>query len=452
MERKSREEFIALGKKHYWVPNGKDETFFDLPSSIIVSSNGCYITDIDGVRLLDSMALMAAAVLGYSNLHVIEAMKKAMDEQVTNVSGWLALTPQILLAEKLASLAPGSLNKVMYGCTGSDANETAMKIAREYFRIMGKGTKYKIISRWGSYHGALFGSGTASGYPWRRRLLEPVPPGFIHINPPYCYRCPYKLTYPDCGIWCAEELRSTIEYEDPSTVAAFIGDIVITSLGPFPPVPGYWKKIREICDEYGVLMIVDEVITGYGRLGGDYFASKKYGILPDMITCAKGLSAGYLPLSAVIVKDEIAGVFKGPNSFHHVLTMAGNPVGCCAGLAAIEESEKLNLFKRVLEKEKLVFSEFEKIKADFEIVGNINVTGLDFGIELVRDRSTKKPFADPKVNAEIFEVGKKNGVLFYALGKSPVVMMMPPLIISDDELGLIFTALRQALKSVEENF
>lgn len=442
---------VSLGKKHYWLPNGRDSSYYDRPGAIVVSTEGCCYEDIEGNRVLDTLGCQAASTVGYSNTEVIEAIVKQMKSMITNVSGWPASPSQIMLAEKLAKIAPPGLNKVFYGCTGSDANEIAIKIARQYWKIRGKGSKFKVISRWQSYHGAHFGSGAAAGYPWRRKAFEPLPGGFIHTNPPYCYRCIYHLSYPDCQVECAEELARIIEYEDPSTIAAWIGDLAITALGYAPAPPDYVKRVREICTKYELLMIVDEVITAFGRTG-TWFMSEQYGICPDIITVGKGLTGGYMPLSAAIVKNEVAELFTGENCFQHIYTFAGTPTSCAAALANIQFLEKRGVLEEVKAKGRWVASQLEAMQQRLDLIGNWNCTGLAFAVELVKNQTTKQPFANPSLNSEIIASGLRRGLLLYPMGNQPIILFSPPLVISYEELEFLFKGLEAVLFEVKEKF
>lgn len=443
-----KDSLIEAGKKYYWLPNGKDSSYFDHEGAIVVSTDGCYFVDIGGNRILDSLGCQSSSTLGYNNMEIVDAMNNQMRSMTSIISGWPASPIQILLAEKIAQLSPGSLNKVFYGCNGSDANEAAIKISRQYWKALGKGSKFKIISRWHSYHGAHSGSGAASGYPWRRKSFEPLPAGYIHTRPPYCYQCVYDLSYPDCEAKCADEVRYTIENEDPSTVAAWIGDLAITALGFAPAPQKYVEKIREICTEYDVLMIVDEVITAFGRTGS-WFFTEQYGVIPDIITIGKGLTSGYMPLSATLVKDEISDVFVGENGLHHVYTFAGTPASCSAALANINILERENVLEEVKEKGEWVASRLNEMQ--HELIANWNCTGLAFSVELAENKHTKKPFASHSLNNQIIKSGLNKGVLLYPMGKQPIINFAPPLIISYDELDEIFKALKSTLDEIKES-
>ena len=451
-----REELIELAKKHTWFVDGEEQAIYEEPGKISVSQSGNYFTDIFGNTYLESLSGFGGCILGRTNSYIIEAIIEELRANPIIITRCGATPKQILLSQKIAERMPDRgerLNMVAYGMSGSDANELAFKIARWYWKIKGKGTKYKIISRWGSYHGCHFGTLSATGYTYRRVGPEPLMPGFIHMNPPHCYFCPYHLSYPDCNLECAEELARIIELEGPSTVAAWIGDFLISALGPLSPPPEYPKRIREICDKYEVLMIADEVVTGWGRLG-TWTASQYYGFVPDMITLAKGLSALYIPLSVTVVKDEIAKVFTGENLLQHVYTMAGNPISCACGLAVIEYMEKENILEEVKRKAALGKAENEKLEQEFKCVGTTYSVGLGFGMQLVKDKEKRETFPDEAmkdVRNVLVEVGRKNNTLIFPTARGTVITE-PSLTISDEELLKIFDVLREGLREVERRF
>lgn len=450
---KTKEELIDLAKKYTWFSNGHEQSFYEEPGRISVSQSGNYFTDIFGNTYLEALSGFAGCTLGRSNSYIIDAIIEELRTNPIVFSGSGATPKQILLSQKIAERMPDKgehLNKVCYGLSGSDANETAFKIARQYWKAKGKGSKFKVISRWGSYHGCHFGTLAAGGYTFRRVAAEPLPSGFIHTNPPLCYFCPYHLSYPHCNLECAEELARVIEQEDPSTVAAWIGDLVITSLGPLPAPPDYPKRIRQICDKYDVLMIVDEVITGWGRMGM-WTASEYYGVVPDMVTLAKGLSALFLPLSATVVKDKIVEAFTGENILQHVYTMAGNPVSCASGLAVIEYMEKENILEEVKRKAVLGKAENERIEQESVCVGITYSIGLEFGMQLVKDKEKRERFSNvDEIGKVLQEVGQKNKTLIFPF--KGAVVTAPSLTITDEELYRIFYTLREGVKAIEQRF
>jgi taurine-pyruvate aminotransferase len=438
---------VALAKKHTWFSNGHEQSEYLQPGRIVVRQSGNELTDIFGNSYLEALSGFAGCTLGRSNSTVVDAIIDELRHNPIVVTGGGATPKQILLSKQIAERMPDRgerLNRVIYSCNGSDANETAFKVARQYWKIRGEGSRYKIISRWGSYHGCHFGTLSASGYTFRRTGAEPLVPGFLHTNPPQCLFCPYKC-YPQCTLQCADELEALIQREGPDTIAAWIGDLVITALGPAPAPPDYPKRIREICDKYGILMIVDEVITGWGRMG-TWTASELYGVVPDILTLAKGLSALYLPLAATVVKEEIANAFS-EDLLQHVYTSAGSPVACAAGLAVIDYIEENELLARVQEKAKVVQQQCSAIKDEFCCVGETYAIGLEFGFQLVADQKSLARIRDrEKLGRVLLEASIKEGVLLAVF--EDCIICAPSLTISDQELDRIFGAIKRGLREV----
>ena len=445
----------AAAKQFLWPSFGRDPSYFDDPESIIVSAEGSWVTDVHGNRYIDSMACATAATLGFNHPHVVQAMEKQLSGVVQNPSGWPANLPQIALAEKIASLSPGSLQYTIYGCNGTDANEAAIKIARQYHKLSGNATKYKIIGRWLNYHGTSLATLAAGGAPVRRQQFEPLPNGFVHVSPPYCYRCKYLAEHPECGARYADELREAIEMEGPSTVAAVIGEQTVCSGIVLPPPDDYMGHVRRICDEYDVLLIVDEVVTAFGRTG-TWFECEQYGIVPDMITMAKGLTGGHAPLAATHVKREIAEAFfgKAKHYFQHGYTFGGMPVSCAAALATIEITGGTGLLGQVATRSAKLRDELDRICSGIESVGDVRGTGMLFGIELVADAQTKEPpdhAAQIEAARRIHTAAKQRGVLLRVFTSSGrlVIVIAPPLTVTDAEIETILVALQASLREVE---
>ncbi len=451
-DKPDKAELIQWGRDSLWLGFGRDSSFFDRDASIVVSGDGCYITDIDGNRYLDGSACLGAAILGYNQPKVVQALLEQAQVLCSNASGQPANIPAIQLAHRLAPLGLGEKSKLFYALSGSGAVDTALKLARQYYKINGKASKFKTITRWGGYHGATLSGTAAGGIPARRRGFEPLPEGFIHIDPPYCYRCPWGLTYPQCGIECAHEFRRTVEREDPSTIACYLGELTLGAGGMIPPPPEYPKMVRQICTEHDILMIVDEVITGFGRTG-TWFEFQGSGIVPDMVVMAKGITGGFLPVAAVQVRPEIAEVFRGPNVFIHGYTLGAFPLGCAVGLAVIDVIEETNLLADVVRKGRLAMSHLEKIKDSSPIVGDVRGKGLALGLELVRDRETKEEFADPAaVRLLAASVGRKHGVFFAFSTYKTSFMFLSPLIINDEQIGTLMSAVTAAVQEIESKF
>lgn len=448
-----KEKLIELGKKYLWLGFERDDSFFDRDGAIMAYGDGCWWVDVDGNRYLEIFGSQGMGTVGYNHPYMIEAMLEQMKKVSSNASLWPVPIPAILLAEKLATLVPKGLTKTFFGLTGSDANETAIKIARQYFQMQGKASKYKTVTRWGGYHGSTLAMNAASGHTHRRISFGPLPDGFIHINMPYCYRCPYKMTYPGCDIECAEEFRRMVELEGPSTIACFLGELTAASGGRITPPPEYPQRIREICNQYDILMIIDEVVTGFGRTG-TWFECEQYGIIPDILTTGKSITGGYAPLSATTVKQEIAETFTGKSGklLHHGFTMGANPLSCAAGLANIELIEKLELIVQVPQKAAFLMAELEKIKENSRSVGTINGKGLLVGLEMVKNKKTRERLpVPPEEFAQVAgREGRKVGLHVSAYGSR--IQIGPSLIITMDELKFLVDGLAKVIQGIEAEF
>ena len=455
MEPERVEKLVSTAKEYLWPAFGRDASFFDLPVSLIDSGEGRYITDSFGNRLLETMSCGAAASLGFNLPELMEAVSVQMKKILNTTPNLFAPTePVVLLAEKLAAISPGSLKYTIFSTNGSDANETAIKIARQYWKIMGKGTKYKIIHRYpGDYHGMSLSMSSASGHLFRRAPFEPLMAGFVAIHAPNCYRCPYNLTCPECNLLCAQELGKVIEFEDPSTIACFITESTNTGLGIIPPPPGYMKMVRGICDKYEILLIADEVITGFAR-SGFWFECEKHGIVPDMLALGKNLSWGCGALAGTHVKSEIAETFTGKDTLQHGFTFGGMGYLAAAGLAGIAYVEKHNLLARASEIGDKMSRELGAIKDKSAVVGDVRVNGALIGVELVKDKATKEIFADRAAVANLVnKVGRDNGVLFScSTWYGDIIWLLVALTTTDEELDIIFNAVKKAVAEVEKQF
>ena len=445
-------------KAHLWPTFGKDPSFFDSPASIITQGRGSMVTDVDGGQYLDATSSAFASTLGFNHPVVVEAMIQEMSNLVQNPSGWPAPVSQVRLAEKLASLSPGTLQYTMFACNGTDANETAIKMARQYHKMMGNGSKFKVIGRSYNYHGMSLATLAAGAVTPRRKFFEPLPGGFYHINPPYSYRNRYGDDYEASAEGYANELRELIELEDPSTVACYIGEQTITARGVIPPPKGYMPKIREICDEYDVILIVDEVVTGIGRTGG-WLECLEYDYVPDIVTMAKGITAGHAPLSATHVKEEIATTFFGsPDRYlQHGYTYGGMAVSCAAGLATMQFIEETGLFATVESRNAEITQRLRPLADNSPVIGDLRSHGMLFGLELVSDKETKEVWPGPdlaEIAKKVAAVGKELGVMLaaYEYEGKMVLVLAPPLNVTDGELDAMITALEAAVKAIEAEF
>jgi adenosylmethionine-8-amino-7-oxononanoate aminotransferase len=351
------------------------------------------------------------------------------------------------LAGLLAEIAPGDLNTVRLVGSGSEANEAAFKLARQYHRQTGNPGKFKILSRYLSYHGATSATMSAGGVGSRKTLYEPAAVGHLHTYPPYCYRCPYEKTYPDCQVFCARTVRQTIEWEDPRSIAALIVEPISNTGGIITPPPEYLPILRQLCDEFNILLIFDEVITGFGRTGS-LFAANTFGVTPDILSCGKGMSSGYAPLAAALVSDKVARSFWGApgTEFAHGHTYAGNPVSCAAGLASVREILERKLPENARTVGAHLVRRLEGLRA-LGIVGEIRGKGLMIGVEFVQDPATKRPFPpELKLGMRIGKRAMENGLL---LRFDPHwIAFGPPLIVTEQDIDAMVAILEQSIREV----
>lgn len=404
---------------------------------IIVKGEGVYVFDQDGKRYLDLTAGNTRPVhVGYGRRDIAEAVYDQILELSYFTPMRFANIPSSKLAEELAEITPESINRFTFVCDGSEAVETAIKLARQYHFYRGDERRHKIISRRGAYHGVTGGALRALGTVLpMRQIMEPLTPGTVFVDSPYCYRCPLHLSYPTCDIACAKDVERTIEFEDPAQVSAFIGEPIQQGFGANRPPKEYWEIVRSICDRHGVLLIIDEVICGFGRTG-KWFGVQHFNIEPDIMTMAKGLSSGYVPLGAVGCTDKV----KEPiETFQHLHTYGNHPVTCAAALKNVEILKNENLIQRSAEMG-LYFLERLKELEHHAVVGEVRGTGLWTAIDLTTDKKTKAPFPMSSLES-MFQQGLEKGVIFKFMG--PALEFAPPLTISREQID-------EGIKVIEE--
>jgi adenosylmethionine-8-amino-7-oxononanoate aminotransferase len=398
---------------------------------IMARADGAHYWDVHGKRYLDALSGIYVVSVGHNNRRVIEAVRRQFDTLHFSPPMHGTNPVAVQLANRLAELAPGDLSTVKFQCGGSEVTEAAIKLARQYHKLTGRPGKYKIISRYLSWHGSTLGSLSASGLKSRKTVNEPLAPGFLHVFPPTCYRCPFGKRYPDCGITCATLVGDMIEMEDPETVAAIMVEPIGHTGGIIDPPDEYLPLLREICDRHNVLLIFDEIITGIGRTG-QLFAADTFGVVPDVLCTAKGLSGGYAPLSAMICRGPIGDAFWGPiqenPGFVEGHTFEGNPISCAAGLAVLDEILERDLCGNARAMGQRLRAGFEGLARKHGVIGDIRGKGLLQGIEFVRDPETKERF--PNELAFGVRVGRRaleNGLLcrfdphWLALGPALIV-------------------------------
>src|SRR3954451_2677715 len=362
---------------------------------IMAKADGVHYWDVHGKRYLDALSGIYVASVGHNNRRVIEEVRRQLDRLTFSppMHGTNPLAVQ--LANLLAELTPGALSTVKFQTGGSEVTEAAIKLARQYHRLTGSPGKYKVISRYQSWHGSTLGALSASGLKGRKTVNEPLAPGFLHVFPPTCYRCPFGKAYPDCGITCATIVEQVVAMEDPDTIAAIMVEPIGHTGGVIDPPGEYLPILREICDRHNILLIFDEIITGIGRTGR-MFAAETFGVTPDVLCIAKGMSGGYAPISAMICRERIADAFWGPieenPGFVEGHTFEGNPISCAAGLAVLEEIVERDLCANARAQGERLRAGFRGLARKYGVIGDVRGKGLLQGVEFVRDPATKEPF------------------------------------------------------------
>ncbi|SDO50589.1 Adenosylmethionine-8-amino-7-oxononanoate aminotransferase [Nakamurella panacisegetis] len=435
---------------HLWMHFTRMGSYDNAPVPTIERGEGSYIFDTNGRKYLDALSGLFTVQVGHGR----EELAKAAYEQAKKLAFfpiWSYAHPTAIeLADRLAALAPGDLNKVFFSSGGGESVETAWKVAKQYFKLIGKPAKHKVISRAIAYHGTTQGALSITGVPPFKEAFEPLVPGTVRVPNTNFYRAPEFVADDEkaFGLWAANRIEEAILAEGPSSVAAVFLEPVQNAGGCFPPPPGYFERVRQICDEHDVLLISDEVICAYGRLG-TMFGCEKFGYQPDIITTAKGLTSGYSPLGCAIISDRIYEPFSKPGvTFAHGYTFGGHPVSCAVALANLDLFEREDLLGNVLRNENAFRTTLEKLY-DLPIVGDVRGDGYFYGIELVKDFKTKETFnADEServlrgyVSGALFE----NGLYCRADDRGdPVVQVAPPLIAGQD----VFDEIEQKLRIV----
>jgi taurine---2-oxoglutarate transaminase len=405
----------------------------------MAGGKGSWFWDGDGKRYLDFSSQLINLNVGHQHPKMLEAIKKQVDE-LCFAGPSMATEPRGQLGKKLAEVT--GLQKAFFTLGGSEANENAIKIAR---LVTGRD---KIITRYRSYHGATMGSMSASGDP-RRWAVEPGIPGVVRVFDPYCYRCPFGQSVDSCKRECVSHIEEVIQMEGPNQIAAIMVEGITGSNGLLVPPDDYYPKLRALCDKYGILLIDDEVMSGFGRTG-KWLATQHYGIVPDIVTCAKGLTSGYMPLGAVVVSDKIAQHFEN-NMLWGGLTYSSHPVSCAAAIANLNIYEEEGIFEHVELEGEYLASRLEQLKATHACVGDVRYKGLFSVLELVRDKNTKEPLAPFNGTSlemqELAKYLKSRGL--YAFTRFNMLWVCPPLNISREDLDMGLGIIDEGLKKVD---
>lgn len=432
----SAEEIISLSKKfnlHSWSVQG------GLSPKVVSKTAGIYFWDSNGKKYYDMSSQLVNLNIGYGNRKVIEAIKEQA-EKLAYIAPSFALDVRSELAQKIIEIAPDNMGKVFFTLAGADANENAIKIAKLYTG------RNKIFSRYRSYHGSTYGAANLTGEP-RRYTCEPGIPGFVKFFDPYLYRAGIEFSSEEEGAkYYVGKLREQIIYEGPSSVAAIVLETITGSNGIIIPPKGYLAGVREICDEFGIMMVCDEVMAGWGRTGA-WFAVNNFNVKPDMITFAKGITCGYAPLGGVIVSQEIAGFFDS-NLLSCGLTYSAHPLGCAAGLATLEVYKEEHLIENSKAMGMVLGHELERLKAKHQAVGDVRYMGLFSAVELIKNVVTKAPLVpygqDPeKIMPRL--VGMLISKGFYTYSHENCILIAPPLIIKEHEIKEALAILDEVL-------
>jgi len=421
---------------------------------------GIYIFDQDGKKYMDFAGSPLACCLGHGDQRITKAVTEQMQKIAMSFNTYWINEREGELAERILNRAPENLTRIRFLNSGSEATESALKLAHQYHCENGNPEKTIVISRWQGYHGMTLGALSVTGFSSRRAKFIPLLQPWPKIDAPLCYRCPYDLSYPACGVLCAKALDRLINQVGPQYVAAFMAEpIGGAATAAMVPVPEYYPMIREICDKHDVLFIDDEVICGFGRTG-KWFGIDHWGVQPDIVTMAKGMTGAYTPMAAILIADRIARVFeKTSGKFVNAYTTAGNPVSCAAGIAVVDIIEKDGLVERSAKMGKYLHKQAQEKLSHHPTVGDIRSKGLLMGIELVKNKKTRETL-DPALMAapKIHQLAMEKGcMVFPASGteqgvRGDILTMAPPYIITESEIDTALSMIDEAITDFEEKF
>lgn len=431
-----------------WHPMAHPAEMQANPPRVIMKGEGVTVTDIDGRSVLDAVGGLWNVNLGYSSDPVKEAIARQLAE-LPYYSGFRGTStgPSIELAYELAEFfAPEGMVRSFFTSGGSDSVESALRLARQYWKIKGEADRTKFLALKKGYHGTHFGGASVNGNANFRRNYEPLLPGCFHIPAPWTYRNPFDETDPaKLAKLCIRALEDEIAFQGGDTIAAFIMEPVLGAGGVIVPHETFMPMLREVLDRHGILLIADEVVTGFGRTGA-WSGSRLWGVKPDMMTIAKAITSGYFPLGATLISQKVADVFEADRTsfgaIGHGYTYSGHPVGCAAGLAALAETKRLNLAGNAAARGEELAAVLADLKARFDVVGDVRSKGLMAALELVSDRASKKPL-DKKVMAAVADGAYEAGIMIRVSGNN--IILSPPLVITSSDVATIAEGLAAGL-------
>jgi adenosylmethionine-8-amino-7-oxononanoate aminotransferase len=446
-------ELQQAARDHLWLHFTRMSSYMDGDIPIIVRGDGCYLEDINGKRYLDALAGLFAVNIGYGFGEEVGEAAAAQLRELPFYTNWSYAHPRAIeLAAEVASVAPGDLNRVFFVSGGSEAVESAWKLARQYHAARGE-RRWKAISRRIAYHGTTMGALSINGIASLKTPFEPLVPDVLHVRNTNRYHRPPEETEAEFTAFLLEDLDSTIEQAGPETVAMVIMEPVQNAGGSYTPPEGYWRGVREICDRYGILLCADEVITGFGRIGA-WFGSERYDIRPDLVTSAKGLSSAHAAIGAVIVRDAVVEPFlQGAAMYSHGITFGGHPVMAAIALKNIEIMKRERIVEHVAEKQDDFRATLSQL-LDLDIVGDLRGTGFFYALELVKDKDTRETFSEEEcetllrgfLSPRLFEAG----LICRADDRGdPVIQISPPLVAEQEQFDEIVSILGEVLTEAE---
>lgn len=440
---------MSYDKARFWHPMLHPNAMKERTPIRIVRGDGCHVFDDQGVKLVDGVAGLWNVNVGHNRAEIKQAIARQLDEleYFQLFDGISHPRAEELSALLIDMLRPEDMARVVFSSGGSDAVETALKLARQYWRLKGQPDRVKFISLKQGYHGTHFGGGSVNGNTVFRRNYEPLLPGCFHVETPWPYRNPFTDDPEELAEICARMLEREILFQSPDTVAAFIAEPIQGAGGVIVPPASYWPRVREVCDRHGVLLIADEVVTGFGR-SGSMFGSRLWGVKPDMMCLAKGISSGYLPLGATVVNQRVADAFAANGDFGGVImhgyTYAGHPVACAAALANLRIVQEEDLPARAAETGDYLLRRLLPLAERYPAVGEVRGKGLMLALDLVKDKASREPI-DPQSGYadKVAEIARRAGALVRPVGSK--IILSPPLVLQREHADVIASALEAGL-------